>query len=100
MDRWRGRVGGLTIAIVVIVALTSRPAERGAPATLVVSAYDGSPLARVTLLADGEFTLRYRNSIYGSLVDEEFVITAEGRMRLTGLAADELAVLEEYYRAR
>jgi hypothetical protein len=98
MDRWRGRVSGLTIAMLAIVALAIGPAQHETTAALVVRAGDGSPLARVLLTADGRFTLRFRNSTYGSLVDEEFVVLADGHVRLTRLAADELAVLEEYYR--
>jgi hypothetical protein len=98
MDRWRGRTGGLTIAAVMVVLLGAGAAVAGnrAPA-LVVRGSDGTPLARVELPPDGSFALRYRNSLYGSLVEERFVVSTDGRLRLVGLAADELAVLEEYY---
>ena len=98
MDRWRGRSGGLTIAAALVVLLGAGAADAGgrAPA-LVVRGSDGTALARIELPPDGGFALRYRNSLYGSLVEERFVVTADGRLRLVGLAADELAVLEEYY---
>jgi hypothetical protein len=98
MDRWRGRTGGLTIAAVMVVLLGAGAAVAGnrAPA-LVVRGSDGTPLARVELPLDGSFALRYRNSLYGSLVEERFLVSTDGRLRLVGLAADELAVLEEYY---
>jgi hypothetical protein len=98
MNRWRGRSGGLTIAALGLLLLgaAATVAESDGPA-LVARRPDGSTLARVELPADGTFALRYRNSLYGSLVDERFVVTADGRMRLTRLGADELAVLEEYY---
>lgn len=98
MDRWRGRASGLTIAALTLVLLGAAASEAGRhrPA-LVVRGTDGSTLARVELPADGSFALRYRNSLYGSLVEERFVTTSDGRMRLTGLGADELGVLEEYY---
>lgn len=98
MSRWRGRTSGLTIAIAAFVLLAAGPAQAEPSPALLVSTRDGS-LVVVPLPADGRFVLRYRNSIYGSLVDEEFVVTPRGELRLTGLAADELAVLEEYYRA-
>ena len=53
-------------------------------------------LHEVALPASG-FALRYRNSVYGSLAEERFEITAEGRIRLRGLAAEDPAVLDEYY---
>lgn len=48
-------------------------------------------------LPDGRFSLRYRHSVYGSLAEERFVVRADGQMQLVGLAADEAAVLDEYY---
>lgn len=64
---------------------------------VVVRAPDGALLARVTLPTSGRFALRYRNSLYGSLAEERFAATSDGSFRLHELAADELAVLEEYY---
>lgn len=64
---------------------------------LVVRLPDGAELVREPLGTDGEFTLRYRNSLYGSLVEERFAMGADGRIELVEIAADELAVLEEYY---
>lgn len=49
-------------------------------------------------LPDSGFSLRYRNSVYGSLAEERFEVTDEGRIRLRELAADDPAVLTEYYR--
>ena len=49
-------------------------------------------------LPDSAFSLRYRNSIYGSLAEERFVVTDDGRIRLRALAAEDPAVLTEYYR--
>lgn len=98
MDRWRGRTGGLTIAAAMVVLLGAGAAVAGSRApALVMRGSDGSALGRVELPPDSSFVLRYRNSLYGSLVEERFVVTTDGRLRLTRLAADELAVLEEYY---
>lgn len=49
-------------------------------------------------LPDSGFSLRYRNSVYASLAEERFEVTDEGRIRLRELAADDPAVLTEYYR--
>lgn len=98
-DRWRSRSAGLAIILVTAaiggVAWTVASAERGQ--VLVVRLPDGTRLAAVPLNADGEFALRYRNSLYGSLAEERFVSGPGRAIRLVELAADELAVLEEYY---
>lgn len=50
------------------------------------------------VLPDSGFSLRYRNSVYGSIAEERFEVTDEGRIRLRELAADDPALLTEYYR--
>ncbi|MGK2849530.1 MAG: hypothetical protein ACSLFN_01250 [Candidatus Limnocylindrales bacterium] len=103
-NRWRGRRAGLAIvlALATIAASTSVLSTLGrgdARDTLavVVRTTDGTVLARVPLPAAGRFALRYRNSLYGSLAEERFIATRDRRFWLQELAADELAVLEEYY---
>ena len=110
IDGWRGRTAGLAIIALivtgVIVAAGGPPATRsGLPGPdpppawrLVVRGATDEVIRRVPL-PDGRFALRYRNSVYGSLAEERFVVTADGRMSLVALAADEAAVLEEYYSA-
>lgn len=93
--RWRGRSAGLAILAVLVLPLVAVAGSRSQMA-LVIRGPDDAVLARVAL-PDGEFTLRYRNSLYRSLAEERYRITDDGAMALTGLAADELAVLEEYY---
>jgi hypothetical protein len=95
---WRtGLVAVLLVGGVLAVAvLASTVLDRGRPALTVRDA-DGALLARVPLPADRGFALRYRNSLYGTLAEERFVIAEQGRLRLVELAADQLAVLEEYY---
>ena len=41
--------------------------------------------------------MSYRNSVYGTLAEERYRVAADGRFALVELAADQLAVLEEYY---
>lgn len=109
MDRWRGRAGGLAILALLAAASAlaavgfagvgpqSRPTgAQGAVWQLVVRGANDEELRRVAL-PDARFTLRYRNSIYGSLAEERFQITPDGRIALVELAADEAAVLDEYY---
>lgn len=62
----------------------------------VTIANDDGELARVPL--DGDtFAVSYRNSIYGTIAEERYVVQPDGSFRLHELAADQLAVLEEYY---
>lgn len=65
--------------------------------SLAVRDLEGRGLHAVAL-PDSAFSLRYRNSIYGSLAEERFEVTDDGRIRLRELAAEDPAVLTEYYR--
>ena len=97
MDRWRGRhAAGL--ALLVAATLSASTATATAETSRLVVMVDGARVASLALPADGRFALRYRNSVYRSLAEERFVANG-GRMRLVELAADELAVLDEYYAA-
>lgn len=98
-DRWRARSAGLAIILAAsaIGALGWTAASAEPAQVIVVRLPDGTRLASVPLNSDGEFALRYRNSLYGSLAEERFVAGPGRSMELVELAADELAVLEEYY---
>jgi hypothetical protein len=63
---------------------------------LVVGLDGGPVVARFALAEGAAVTLRYRNSLYGSLAEERFRVEG-ARLRLVALAADERAVLDEYY---
>ncbi len=93
--RWRGRLLGLAILAALTGPLSRADAAPAGP-HLVLRGPDGEALTEVPL-RDGGFALRYRNSLYRSLAEERYLIQADGSIRLVGLAADELAVLEEYY---
>jgi hypothetical protein len=94
-SRWRGRIAGLAI-LATLAPLTLTAAAASADQRLVVRGPDDRVLAEFPL-PDRAFTLRYRNSLYRSLAEERYVVDSVGRIHLVGLAADELAVLEEYY---
>ena len=64
--------------------------------TLVIRGHDGDVLARLPLDA-GSFAVSYRNSLYGTVAEERYAVLPDGRYRLVEIAADQLAVLEEYY---
>ena len=101
MGRWRGRrVAGLAAVLLVATVMAGAAATReGAEQRWVVVRDDsGAELARAALPASGAFALRYRNSVYESTAEEHFRVDGD-ELRLVELAANELAVLEEYYTA-
>ncbi len=63
---------------------------------IVIRARDGGVLASVPLRGE-HFAVSYRNSIYGTPAEERYAVLPNGRYRLVEIAADRLAVLEEYY---
>lgn len=97
-DRWRGRRAGLAAVTVLLVgAAALSAAGTDAHGSVVVTDPTGRVLSRVPLNADSAFSLRYRNSLYGTLAEERFVTREDGRFALDRLSAEQLAVLEEYY---
>ncbi len=108
----RGRRSGLAaLAILGVVATAAALASGGIRAAGGVFAPDASTDADWRLvirdgggetlmavdLRDGTFALRYRNSLYGSLAEERFSVTGDGQLELTSVAAEEPALLAEYY---
>ncbi|MCA1572269.1 MAG: hypothetical protein LC798_18565 [Chloroflexi bacterium] len=69
------------------------------PHWVVVSDRTGGELARASIAASDGFALRYRNSVYESIAEEQFEVLDGDQLNLVELRADELAVLEEYYTA-
>jgi len=97
-ERRRGRRAVLVVAALALVVTAATGSVAGRPGlNLRITDEDGRVLASVPLEADAAFGLRYRNSLYGTLGEEQFVATPDGTIRLTGLRAAQLAVLEEYY---
>lgn len=102
-SRWWGRALGPTIAAILLAGSSAAgPAGAGEPDAvrweLVGRATDGAVVVRLPL-PDGRFSLEYRNSLYRSPAVEHFVVTDDGRLALTGLAATDAAILQEYYGA-
>jgi hypothetical protein len=63
-----------TIVALLFGAAVSASAPAAGPGTnVLVRDERGTILARVSLPDDGRLTLRYRNSLYGSLVEERFI---------------------------
>jgi hypothetical protein len=86
----------IILAVAATVAVSGTRAPRPAMSWLTVTGPDQVLIARSPIEQGGAFVLRYRNSLYGSLAEERFVMQ-HGEMVLVGLAADEVAVLDEYY---
>jgi hypothetical protein len=92
------RLRRAAVAALVAGLLGAAGGAEPAPATgPVVSVREpgGDLLAQVPLDA-GVFAVSYRNSVYGTLAEERYRVDGE-RFMLVELAADQLAVLEEYY---
>ena len=70
--------------------------QAGATQVIAIRGDDGEVLARVPL-AGRRFAVSYRNSLYGTLAEERYAVLPDGRYCLVEIAADQLAVLEEYY---
>lgn len=64
--------------------------------SIVVTDDDGEALVTVPLEGDS-FAVSYRNSIYQTMAEERYDVRADGSYRLVQIAAEQLAVLEEYY---
>jgi hypothetical protein len=86
-------VGLATVAVIAALALASR-GDGGQSVT--VHTADGELIARIPLDGD-RFAVSYRNSIYRTLAEERYRVHPDGRFELVEIAADQVAVLEEYY---
>jgi hypothetical protein len=87
----------LAAAVVLVAGLVGAGCAAESPgAAVTVRDSGGALLARVPL-PTGSFAVSYRNSLYGTLAEERYRVAADGRFGLVELAADQLAVLEEYY---
>jgi hypothetical protein len=92
------------IAVVALANVTSSGASAAgldtvrneAAQVLVIRGRDGGVLTTAPLYGQ-RFAVSYRNSIYGTLAEERYALLPDGRYRLVEIAADQLAVLEEYY---
>ncbi|MBG6216873.1 hypothetical protein IWX75_001327 [Arthrobacter sp. CAN_A6] len=69
------------------------PTPQGA--SLIIT-HDDDELASVPLPGNS-FSVSYRNSLYGTLAEERYTVEPNGTYLLDQIAADQLAVLEEYY---
>lgn len=68
----------------------------GQPDVSISITDDGGELVSVPLTGTG-FSVSYRNSLYGTVAEERYTLGPDGTFVLDQIAADQLAVLEEYY---
>jgi hypothetical protein len=98
--RWSAlRIGAAVVLTLVLAAGTVAAAVligRDGPAAVTVRAPDGHLIARVALPGD-TFAVGYRNSVYRTRAEERYRVLPDGRFELVELAAEQTAVLEEYY---
>lgn len=100
--RPRGAPAAAAVALAVLAATTTAvlvaddPDRSRSGTELAVRDATGQVLASVPL-PGGEFAMSYRNSLYGTLAEERYAVAADRQFRVVELAADQLAVLEEYY---
>lgn len=85
-------------AVAVAAAVLVAAADQGGPAgpAVTIRAPDGALLVRVPLTGD-TFAVGYRNSVYRTLAEERYQVQPDGRFQVVQLAAEQVAVLEEYY---
>ena len=83
------------MAIAVSASFALAPSGNREQAVTVHTA-GGELIARVPLDGD-RFAVSYRNSIYRTLAEERYRVRPDGRFELVEIAADQVAVLEEYY---
>jgi hypothetical protein len=67
------------------------------PAKLSLSVVNESDELASVPLAGNSFAVGYRNSLYGTWAEERYTVARDGSYVLVQIAADQLAVLEEYY---
>jgi len=83
----------VTLAVVAVVAVAS---SGNGEHSVTVRTPDGDLVARVPLAGD-TFAVGYRNSVYTTRAEERYRLRPDGKFELVELAAEQIAVLEEYY---
>ncbi|MGH3367838.1 MAG: hypothetical protein ACRDOY_11605 [Nocardioidaceae bacterium] len=95
-------VAGVGAGLVGVAALglaglaTAADQDAVSVPSVVVRSEAGEVLARVPL-GGRRFAVTYRNSIYKTLAESRYAVAPPGRFRLVRVAADQRAVIEEYY---
>jgi hypothetical protein len=85
------------MAAVVVAGLLGTGCTAQTPGPAVIVRDGGGAVLTQVPLPGGSFAVSYRNSVYGTVAEERYRVRDGGRFGLVELAADQLAVLEEYY---
>ncbi len=85
-----------TLGLWVASAAADRPGSQEAARVIEVRDGNGDLLASVPLRGD-RFAVRYRNSIYQTIAEERYTVLPGDGFRVVQIAAEQLAVIEEYY---
>jgi hypothetical protein len=85
------------LAAVLAAGLLGTGCSAQTPGPAVIVRDGGSAVLTQVPLPSGSFAVSYRNSVYGTAAEERYRVQDGGRFELVELAADQLAVLEEYY---
>ena len=90
-------VTALTVTTLLVAGAGQEGRAGADPAVraVIVRDADGELLAQAPLVGE-TFAVSYRNSIYRTLAEERYRVSEDG-FTVVELAADQLAVLEEYY---
>ncbi|MBO0680883.1 hypothetical protein JRC04_25735 [Mycolicibacterium sp. S2-37] len=90
--------------VVVSLACLGMPACAGSgsagstqPAELSLSIGNADGELASVALTEDRFAIGYRNSLYGTWAEERYAVQPDGSYTLVQIAADQLALLEEYY---
>ena len=87
----------MTVAAVLAACLLGTGCTAQTPGPAVIVRDGGGAVLTQVPLPGGSFAVSYRNSVYGTVAEERYRVRDGGRFGLVELAADQLAVLEEYY---
>lgn len=87
---------GALVVCAGLYGVTSADAVGGDPGPRIVVETDGGRTLTEVPLTGDEFAVSYRNSIYHTKAEERYAVD-DGSYGLVEIAADQLAVLEEYY---
>jgi len=96
---WRRWIVVLAAVLAAGTVLAGFAVAREGSAAVTVRSPAGDLIARVPLTGD-TFAVGYRNSVYGTRAEERYRLRPDGKFQLVGLAAEQAAVLEEYYAVR
>ncbi|TFV63816.1 hypothetical protein E4P41_03630 [Geodermatophilus sp. DF01-2] len=95
--RWLLLVAPLLVVVAAVTVTAALAFGGDGEQAVTVRTPDGDVIASLPVEAGDRFAVSYRNSVYTTLAEERYRVLPDGRFELVELAADQVAVLEEYY---